>query len=96
MKNKIDDTTKIIRNPNLSCNEIDGDVVMLSVENAEYYHLNSIGTDIWNILSTPKKYQELINTLTEFYEISKNECEIDTEPFLHEMIDRGIIVVMKG
>ena len=63
MESKISPSSVLIRKPNLIYNEIDGEVVILSIDNSEYYSLNSIGSEIWRLLDKPKTFDEIIDTL---------------------------------
>ena len=40
----ITDNTCLRRNPDMVFSEVDGEVVMLSVQNGEYYNLNEVST----------------------------------------------------
>ncbi len=49
-KKEIGPDTIIQRKSDLLFNEIDGEVVMLSVENSEYYGMDKVGSRIWELL----------------------------------------------
>ncbi|MBN1131773.1 MAG: lasso peptide biosynthesis PqqD family chaperone [Bacteroidales bacterium] len=73
--------------------EVDGEIVMLSIENSEYYHLDPTGRDIWNLLSEPRSFRELIAALMEEYDVSAEQCRKDVTPFLKALLESGIIKV---
>jgi hypothetical protein len=45
--------TKLMWNKDLNAAEMDGDVVMLSIENGQCYRLTSIAPRMWECLETP-------------------------------------------
>ncbi len=62
--------------------DMDGEKVMLSVRNGKYYNLGEVGGLIWELLNEPKSIEELVDRLTEEYDVSREECEIQVRSFL--------------
>ena len=91
---KILDTTRLRRNPKMVFSEIDGEVVMLSVENGEYYNLNISSSEIWTQLNETCTFKELIMYLHNNYDVSQEECENDTRTFIDQGIEKGIIEII--
>jgi len=46
----IDDATIILRNLSVLTAEVDGEIVMMSIEQGRYFGLDDIGSDIWKRL----------------------------------------------
>jgi hypothetical protein len=70
---------------------LDGEIVMMSVENGEYYGLDEIGTRIWQLIEHPIVIEKLITCLTSEFEVERQECEQDTLEFLEDMFSRNLI-----
>jgi len=83
------------RNPNMVTSNLDGEVVMMSVEHEEYYGLDEIGTRIWELLAKPLMVEELITSLTNEFEVERQECEHDTLEFLEELLSKELIQLMR-
>ena len=73
--------------------DIDGETVMMSIENGEYYGLDSVGSHIWELIQSPIKVSELVDTLLEKYNVDHNTCESDVMEFLNELNNNKILVV---
>ncbi|HZW26296.1 MAG TPA: lasso peptide biosynthesis PqqD family chaperone [Gallionella sp.] len=71
--------------------EIDGELVMMSIEKGNYYGLTGIGNRIWQLLETPIKVSALCDKLVEEYDVEKAVCEADTLEFLRELSGQGLI-----
>lgn len=84
--------TIIQRKPDLLYNEIDGEVIMLSIENSEYYGIDKVGSRIWELLEKPVSLKQLISRLTEEYEVSEQQCAEDTLAFLQGLIRKNLIL----
>lgn len=91
----ITDNSKLRRNPDMVFSEVDGEVVMLSVKNGEYYNLNEVSSDIWQELKEARLYKDLIKSLQDSYEVSYQVCKTETKSFLEHSIKKGIIEIIK-
>jgi hypothetical protein len=85
--------TKLKRNPAMVTSNIDGEIVMMSVDNGEYYGLDEIGTRIWNLLENTIAINELVDNLTEEFEVEKEDCTRDTLEFLHDLLSKHLLLV---
>lgn len=73
--------------------EIDGEVVMLSVENSEYYGMDKVGSRIWQLLEKEITWQELIERLLDEYEVAEDQCKEDTRKFIEQLIEKDLVVI---
>jgi len=73
--------------------EIDGEVVMLSVENSEYYGMDKVGSRIWQLIEKPVTLKELIGILLDEYEVTEEQCTEDTMKFLEQLMEKDLVEV---
>jgi hypothetical protein len=92
-KKEIGPETKLQRKPGMLFNEIDGEVVMLSIENSEYYGMDKVGSRIWQLLEKPMLFNELVSKLLDEYEVTEEQCRLDTLGFVKKMTDKKLLVV---
>jgi len=71
--------------------DMNGEKVMLSVENGKYYNLGRTGGDIWELINSPKTLEDLVLCLTDKYDVSFDECEIQVEQFLEMLWNEGLV-----
>lgn len=83
--------TKLMRNPDLIAAEMDGDVVMLSIENGQYYGLTGIAPRIWECLEAPQSVDELLADLLQYYDVAEDVLRADLDVFLADMRNNGLI-----
>jgi hypothetical protein len=91
-KKEIGPDTVFRRKADLLFNEIDGEVVMLSIENGEYYGMDKVGSRIWELLDQPYSFKDLVGKLMDEYEVSEQQCSGDTLAFLKKLTDKKLIV----
>lgn len=71
--------------------EIDGETVMMSIENGAYYGLDVVASRIWELVETPKSVEALCEQLQEEYEVEESQCQEDVFKFLNDMIEHNVI-----
>ena len=90
---EIKNTDILTRNMEILSSDMDGETVMMSVENSEYYSLSTVGTKIYDILLTDMSFSSLIDVLTKEYDVDRVVCEKDTMEFVEELIKKNIIKI---
>ncbi|WP_058301184.1 lasso peptide biosynthesis PqqD family chaperone [Gorillibacterium timonense] len=70
---------------------MDGETVMLSVQNGKYYNLGEIGGAIWNELAQPIAFEELVERLTAEYEVEPEECSRQVLRFVDMLRNEGLV-----
>jgi hypothetical protein len=72
---------------------MDGELVMLSLDQGSYYGLDGIGPRIWELIGNPISLDDLTATLCLEYEIDPATCRMDVSALLDDMISAGIVSV---
>ena len=86
--------SKIVSDTKIVFNEMDGETIMMSIENGEYYGINSIGSRIWKLLETPQVASEICDTLLPDYDVTREQCAKDVLLFLNKMAEKGVIKIV--
>jgi hypothetical protein len=76
----------------LSAN-MDGEMVMMSLENSKYYNLGNMGSNIWNMLGSPISANQIIAALLEKYQVEQDQCEKEVLAFLNHLFREGLLKV---
>jgi hypothetical protein len=85
------DATMISRSPSVLTAEVDGEVVMMSIEQGRYFGLDDIGSDIWKRLDTPCSFAELIDRLATDYEADRATIAADVRVLLGRMAEQDVV-----
>ena len=94
MKKKIISTESVVSPiEDIVVSDIDDEKVMMSVENGQYYNLDSVGSRVWELIVKPVKVSELIDALLLKYDVDRETCERDVLAFLSELHKDGILQV---
>jgi hypothetical protein len=90
----LEPSTVVVRSDDIVAGEIDGEAVMLSIENGKYYGLDPVGTDIWNLVSEPRSVDAICAQLVEDYDVDVTTCRDEVTAFLETLIADGSIRVV--
>jgi hypothetical protein len=92
-KQEITISSIVKRSTGLVSSNLDGELVMMSIENGEYYGLDAVGTRIWELIEKPISIERLIHILTEEFDITPGQCESDVMEFLQSLNDKYLIII---
>jgi len=82
---------KYIRNSKTISGRLHDEMVMMDLAQGKYFSLNPVATRIWDHLENPKEIGELCRLLLNEYEVDPEECRVDVESHLNEMITLGLV-----
>ncbi len=85
------DATVISRSPSVLTAEVDGEVIMMSIEQGRYFGLDDIGSDIWKRLDTPCPFAELIDRLAIEYDADRTTIAADVRALLVRMAEQDVV-----
>lgn len=76
---------------------LDGEAVILQLENGVYFGLNSVGTHVWTLLqSRPHTLRDLSNSILETFDTDVETCLKDLRVFLATLEKKQLIEIRKS
>jgi len=75
--------------------DLDGESVILDLDEGIYYGLDIVGTRIWDIIKEPVSVSAIISTITDEYDVTEEQCKKDVLDLLKDLHEHGLIVVRK-
>jgi len=93
ISNQLTIDSLVQRNPKLIANQMDGEIVMMSVDNGEYYGLDETGSRIWELMEFPVVISDLLDSLHSEFDVDKDECTRDTMEFLNDLYEKDLLLV---
>lgn len=86
-------TAVLVRSPDQVSGDLDGRVVLLSIQNGEYYNMNAVGSRVWALLEKPTTAAALIERLMSEFEVERGKCEREVLVFLEKLRQSGLLKV---
>jgi hypothetical protein len=88
-------TSLITRNPDLVASKIDGDVVMMSIEQGQYYGITGVGSRAWELLASPIAVEDIVRVICDEYDAEEDTCLSDMQSFIEQLHELGLVTVVK-
>jgi len=85
----------VVQKPGAIVSDMNGEKVMLSVENGKYYNFGKHGGRIWELIATPIAIPDLVSALMAEYEVDRETCERDVLKFLSALLHEKMIEVSR-
>ncbi|MGR9072521.1 MAG: lasso peptide biosynthesis PqqD family chaperone [Gammaproteobacteria bacterium] len=90
--NRLIPTATLKRNEELISSEIDGETVMMSLEQGKYYGLDVVGSRVWDLLSTPQTLNDIVDALLIEFDVDRETCESDVSEFVERMLKNKLLI----
>jgi hypothetical protein len=72
--------------------ELGGNSVILHTDVSEYFGLNEVGSSVWSmILEQPRSISELVNEITELYDVDYEQCYIDVNALIQKLQEESLV-----
>lgn len=81
----------IIQKPGNHVSDMDGEKVMMNINNGKYYNLGVIGGRIWELIESYTSVNRLIDKLMIEYDVDQIKCEEQVLAFLKHLLSEGLI-----
>lgn len=72
------------------------EIVILHVETGLYYRLPSIGAEIWELVQTPRRVSDIVDSVSSAYDVDAARCEADVVALLEHMAGEQLISLECG
>jgi hypothetical protein len=81
---------RLVRAPDALASEVDGEIVMMSVERGEYFSLTGVASRLWELIAEPTTIAHLTATIAAEYRVAPEVCEPDILAFAADMMAAGL------
>jgi hypothetical protein len=88
----IDPSARLTRASSIIATEVDGEMVLMSIEDGKYFGLDPIGSEIWRRLDEPKSADALAAELKEHFDGDPATIEREALVFLDKLAETGLVV----
>ncbi len=89
----IDFTSRVIQSPETLINVIEGESVLLNLNNESYYGLDEVGTRMWELLTSSESIQAAYDQLLDEYEVEAETLRRDMQNLISNLFDQGLLEI---
>jgi hypothetical protein len=83
----------IRRNPDALSADVDGEIMLMGLEQGRLYGLDTVASAIWNRLAEPVEMRTLCAELSRRFDAAPETIESDVRQFLAAMVEQGFVQV---
>ena len=83
----------ILKNPTIISSKMDDEVVMMNIEKGNYYGLNPVAAEIWEMLTAPMTVQAICDWLMEEFDVEQDQCYNEVLVYIGKLENEGLIIV---
>lgn len=69
---------------------IEGEAVLVNIEDGEVIHLNEVAAEIWSVIDGTKSIQEIIEHVNHEFEAERATIEKDVFDFIGKLIEKKV------
>lgn len=91
----ISSTTLLKRKPDMVGANIDGDIVMMGVDQGQYYGITGVGSRVWELLEEPISIDSITEIICSEYDTEKATCHDDMSKFINDLINIDLVEVVE-
>lgn len=76
---------KIIASTEVICQELDGEMVILDLQQEQYFGLNDVGTRLWQLVSAGRNTDEIMETLLSEFDVDEVTLRSDIGGLIQQL-----------
>ena len=84
----------ITKNKEIDDADLDGEKVMMNLDKGQYFMMNEVGSRIWELIEGNTPIVNIIEALTNEYDVDEETCENTVMEFLGRLKDADLIKVV--
>lgn len=84
----------LVQEIGLSATEVDGRVVVLSLQAASYFDFNKVASEIWGMLSSPHRVADILQKLSQHHDVDIEIMTRDVMSFLQSLVTQRLVRIV--
>lgn len=80
------------RNERVIAKGVSESLVLLNLDNGEYYKLDEVGGRVWELCDGTQNVEEMVSTISEEYEASAETIRTDILELLRDLVHEKMVV----
>jgi len=81
----------LAKSPKTAWRIIEGEAVILSMENKVLRGLNPVGSRIWELIDGQRSLEEITGSIVQEFDVTPADAAQDVRAFIQELLDRGLV-----
>lgn len=82
-----------VPHPQVASRIVDGEALLVLADSGEVTVLNGVGSRVWELVDGSRSVAQIVDSLVEEYEMTRDEVQQDVTSFIRELIENKILVL---
>lgn len=91
MQQEISFSSRVVASDQVMFRELDGEAVILNLNDDSYYGLDEVGTRLWQLLTTSQSLEDVCKAMLEEYDVPEDTLRRDIEEFVRQLLSRRMV-----
>jgi hypothetical protein len=84
------------RDEEVAAKVIDGEAIIINLANGIYYSMDKVGGFIWDMVQSGHSLEEIIQGVTERYDVAREKVESDVLELVEEMLRENLVAIAEN
>ena len=85
------DSPTVAPAPDVLCQELDGEAVLMDSASQKYYGLDEVGNFMWQQLVEHGRTEPVVRALLDEFEVEEDVARTDLEAFVERLLEMGLL-----
>ncbi|AIQ45093.1 metallophosphoesterase [Paenibacillus sp. FSL R7-0273] len=85
--------TVLVQRPGNIASDMDGEKVMLNIQNGKYYNLGEVGGEIWSAIAQPAPVSRIVEVIRQTFEVPAETAERDVFEFVYSLLAEDLVAI---
>lgn len=85
--------SRLCRQDRVLTQQAEDTMILLSLDNGQYYELNDVGRCVWELCDGTKSIDEMISMVCDLYEAPAKAIRADVMELLQELVEEQLLAV---
>ncbi|PON12443.1 PqqD family protein [Candidatus Entotheonella serta] len=90
----IDLQTRVVQVDDVLSSQVDDDLVLMSIENDQYYGMDSVSRRIWELVAEPRVVADVCDQLLSEYRVEPDTCQREVVTYIQQLADEQLVRVI--
>lgn len=83
--------SRLVRKERIAWRVIEGEAVILGIDQGEVHVLNPVATRIWELIDGQRTLGQIAEQIYREFEVDRPQAEADAQEFVETLISRGLV-----
>ena len=75
--------------------ELNGEAVLLQLDEGTYYGLDDVGTRLWQLMLTHNRLQDVFDAALDEFDVTADDLQRDLLDLAHQLVERRLLAVRR-